>query len=138
MRARLITKTVIAVLALTLASASAADAAKSVKYKGKTAQGKAIKFTMKGNSLKSLVFSITLNCSDGSTLTDTESGFQATRVKNGKFSDDQVGSTDEVVLKGKKRSKGKKVTGTIKVTDKLNSTVSCGPTTVKFTAKRQR
>lgn len=137
MRARLITKTVIAVLALSLASASAADAAKSVKYKGKTSQGKAIKFTIRGSSLKSLVFSITLNCSDGSTLTDTESGFQATKIKNGKFSDDQVGSTDEVVLKGKKRSKGKKVTGTIKVTDKLNSTVSCGPTTVKFSAKRR-
>jgi hypothetical protein len=138
MRARLITKTVIAVLVFSLASVSAADAAKTQKYKGKTSQGKAIKFSIKGNSLKSLVFSITLNCSDGSTLTDTESGFQATRIKNGKFSDDQVGSTDEVVIKGKKKSKGKKVTGTIKVTDKLNSSVNCGPTTVKFSAKRSR
>src|SRR5439155_9095846 len=137
MRTRLLTKTVVAALSLALVGASAADAAKSVKYKGKTSQGKAIKFTIKGNSLKSLVFSVTLNCSDGSTLTDSESGFQATRIKNGKFSDDQVGSTDEVVLKGKRKSKGKKVTGTIKVTDKLNTSVSCGPTTVKFTAKRR-
>ena len=137
MRTRLITKTVVAVVVLSLASASAADAAKTVKYKGKTSQGKAIRFSIKGSSLKGLVFSITLNCSDGSTLTDSESGFQATRIKNGKFSDDQVGSTDEVVFKGKRRSKGKKVTGTIKVTDKLNSSVSCGPTTVKFTAKRR-
>jgi hypothetical protein len=138
MRASVITKTVIAVLVFSLAGASAADAAKTQKYKGKTAQGKAIKFSIKGNSLKSLVFSITLTCSDGSTLTDTESGFQATRIKNGKFSDDQVGSTDEVVLKGKRKSKGKTVTGTIKVTDKLNSSVNCGPTTVKFSAKRHR
>ena len=136
MRTRLITKIVVAVLALTLGGASAAEAAKSVKYKGKTSQGKAIRFAIKGSSLKSLVFSITLTCSDGSTLTDSESGFQATKIKNGKFSDDQVGTTDEVVLKGKRKSKGKKVTGTIKVTDKLNSSVSCGPTTVKFSAKR--
>ena len=57
-----------------------------------------------------------------------------TKIRKNKFSDDQVGSTDEVVFKGKR--KGKKVTGTIKVTDKLSSTVSCGPTTVKFSAKR--
>ena len=82
------------------------------------------------------MFVITLNCSDGSTLTDTESGFQATPIKNGKFSDDQVGTTDEIVLKGQRRNRGKRVTGTLKVTDKLNTTVSCGPQTVKFSAKR--
>src|SRR5437763_237052 len=136
MRTRLITKTVVAALSLALVGASAADAAKSVKYKGKTAQGKAIKFTIKANSLKRLVFTITLNCSEGSTLTDTESGFQATRIKNGKFSADQAGTSDEVVLKGKRRSRGRKGTGTIKVTDKLNSTVSGGPPTGKSRAKR--
>jgi hypothetical protein len=134
MRIGLIVKCVVAVLALTLVWAAAADAATARKYKGKTAQGKAIKFTIKGNTLKGLTFSITLNCSDGSTLTDTESGFQSTTIKKNKFSDDQVGSTDEVVVKGKR--KGKKVTGTIKVTDKLNSSVTCGPQTVKFSAKR--
>jgi hypothetical protein len=138
LRSRLISKSVVAALALTLAFASAADAAKTTKYKGKTSQGKAIKFSIKGSSLKSLTFSITLNCSDGSTLTDTESGFQATKVKKNKFSDDQVGSTDEVVLKGKRKSKGKKVTGTIKVTDKLSSSVSCGPQTVKFSVKKSK
>src|SRR5436305_11869565 len=105
MRARSFTKTVIAVLVLSLATASAADAAKTRKYKGKTSQGKTIRFSIKGNSLKGLVFVITLNCSDGSTLTDTESGFQATPIKRNKFSDDQVGSTDEVVLKGKRKSR---------------------------------
>ena len=134
MRFGLIAKCLATVAALTLVWASAADAAKSRTYKGKTSQGKAIKFKISGSSLKSLKFSITLNCSDGSTLTDTESGFQATPIKKNKFSDDQVGSTDEVILKGKR--KGKKVTGSIKVTDKLNSSVSCGPATVKFTAKR--
>jgi len=135
MRLGLIAKCLAAVAALTLVWAGAADAAKTRTYNGKTSEGKAIKFKISGNSLKSLKFSITLNCSDGSTLTDTESGFQATTIKKNKFSDDQVGSTDEVILKGKR--KGKKVTGTIKVTDKLNSTVSCGPRTVTFTAKRK-
>jgi len=134
MRFGLIAKCLVCVAALALVWAAAADAATTRTYKGKTSQGKAIKFKISGSSLKSLKFSITLNCSDGSTLTDTESGFQATTIKKNKFSDDQVGNTDEVVLKGKR--KGKKVTGTIKVTDKLNSSVSCGPTTVKFTAKR--
>jgi hypothetical protein len=129
-------KLVVAVLSLALVWVPAADAAKARKYKGKTSQGKTIRFSIKGNSLKGLVFVVTLNCSDGSTLTDTESGFQATPIKSGKFSDDQVGSTDEVVLKGQRKNRGKRVTGTLKVTDKLNSTVSCGPQTVKFSAKR--
>lgn len=137
MRVGVIVKSLVAVLALTLVWATAADAATTRKYKGKTSQGKTIRFAIKGNNLKSLVFVITLNCSDGSTLTDTESGFQATKIRKNKFSDDQVGTTDEVILKGKRKSKGKTVTGTIKVTDKLNSTVNCGPQTVKFTAKRR-
>ena len=135
MRSGMFVKCVVALVALALVYASAADAATSRKYKGKTSQGKTIRFAIKGNTLKGLVFTITLNCSDGSTLTDTESGFQTTRIVKGKFSDDQVGSTDEVIVNGRKRS-SRRVTGTIKVTDKLNSTVSCGPTTVKFTAKR--
>jgi hypothetical protein len=137
MRVGMVVKSLVAVLALTLVWATAADAATTRKYKGKTSQGKTIRFAIKGNTLKGLVFVITLNCSDGSTLTDTESGFQSTKIRKNKFSDDQVGSTDEVVFKGKRKSKGKRVTGTLKVTDKLNSTVNCGPQTVKFSAKRR-
>ena len=138
MRSGRIVKLLVALLALALVGASASDAAtKARKYKGKTSQGKTIKFTIKGNTLTGLNFSITLDCSDGSTLTDTESGFQSTKISKNKFSDDQVGTTDEVVMSGKRKSKGKKVTGTLKVTDKLNSTVTCGPKTVKFTAKRR-
>jgi hypothetical protein len=138
MRSGKVLKFVVALLALAMVYASAADAATTRKYKGKTSQGKTITFKIKSNKLSALKFSITLNCSDGSTLTDTESGFQATKISKNKFSDDQVGSTDEVVISGKRKSKGKKVIGTIKVTDKLSSTVSCGPGTVKFTAKRTR
>jgi len=138
MRSGKFLKLVVALLALTMVYASAADAATTSKYKGKTSQGKTITFKIKSNRLSALKFSVTLNCSDGSTLTDTESGFQATKIKNNKFSDDQVGTTDEVVFSGKRKSKGKKVTGSIKVTDKLSSTVTCGPQTVKFTVKRTK
>jgi hypothetical protein len=115
---------------------TAADAATTRSFKGKTSQKKAITFKVTGKSLKSLKFTINLTCSDGSTLTDVESGFQTIKIgTGGKISDDQVGSTDEVVTTG--TLKGKKVTGKIRVTDKLNSTVTCGPQTIKFTATRK-
>lgn len=137
MRSNLIARLVVALLALALVSATAADAATTRKYRGKTSQGKKITFKVRGNTLSALAFSINLNCSDGSTLTDSETGFQKIKIsKSGKISDDQVGKTDEVILKAQRRSKGKRFTGTIKVTDKLSSSVTCGPTTVKFSAKR--
>jgi hypothetical protein len=136
MRPGLITKCITACLILALAGATAADAATTRSYKGKTSQKKTITFKISGRSLKSLKFTINLTCSDGSTLTDVESGFQTIKISaRGKISDDQVGSTDEVVTTAKK--KGRKVTGTLKVTDKLSSTVNCGPQTIKFTATRR-
>jgi hypothetical protein len=136
MRLGLITKCITACLILALAGATAADAATTRSYKGKTSQKKTITFKITGRSLKSLKFTINLNCSDGSTLTDVESGFQAMKIgTGGKISDDQVGATDEVVTTAKK--KGSKVTGTIRVTDKLSSTVSCGPQTIRFSARRR-
>jgi hypothetical protein len=136
MRPGLITKCIAACLALSLAGAVAADAATTRTFKGKTSQKKAISFKVTGKKLRSLKFTINLNCSDGSTLTDVETGFQTIKIgRGGKISDDQVGKTDEVVMTAKLR-RGK-VTGTLRVTDKLNSTVSCGPQTVKFTARRR-
>ena len=136
MRSGLTAKAVAAALSLTLVWVAAADAATTRKYKGKTSQGKTITFKIRSNSLRSLKFSVVLNCSDCSSLTDTESGFQSTRIRKNKFTDTQVGTTDEVVFSGTRKRKGKRVTGKIKVTDKLNSTVSCGPATVTFSAKR--
>jgi hypothetical protein len=136
MRPGLITKCITACLVVSLAGVTAADAATTRSFKGKTSQKKTITFKVRGKSLKSLKFTINLTCSDGSTLTDVESGFQTIKIgSGGKISDDQVGSTDEVVTTGK--LKGKKVTGKIRVTDKLSSTVTCGPQTIKFTARRK-
>jgi hypothetical protein len=136
MRSGLTAKAVAAVLSLSLLWVAAADAATTRKYKGKTSQGKTITFKIRSGAVRSLKFSIVLNCSDGSTLTDAESGFQATRIRKNKFSDTQVGQTDEVVYNGTRKRKGRRVTGKLTVTDKLNSTVSCGPATVTFSAKR--
>jgi hypothetical protein len=136
LRPGLITKCIAACLALSLAGAAAADAATTRSYKGKTSQKKTITFKITGKRLKSLKFTINLTCSDGSTLTDVETGFEAMKIgKGGRISDDQVGKTDEVVTTARLR-RGK-VTGTLKVTDKLSSSVTCGPQTVKFTARRQ-
>ena len=137
MRSRLVTKIVGVGVALALVGVTAADAATSRTYKGKTGQKKAISFKVKGSKITSLKFTINLTCSDGSTLTDVESGFQTIKIgKRGKINDDQVGSTDEIVMKAKK--KRRKITGTLKVTDKLNSSTTCGPVTVKFSAKQKR
>jgi|1185.fasta_scaffold729916_2 hypothetical protein len=137
MRPGLIKKCIAACLALSLAGAAAADAATTRSFKGKTSQKKTITFRITGKKLKRLKFSINLTCSDGSTLTDAESGFETIKIgKSGKISDTQVGKTDTVVTTARLR-RGK-VTGTLKVTDKLSSTVSCGPQTVKFSAKRVR
>ena len=119
-----------------MACVAVAMAAGAQTFKGKTSQKKAIKFKVKAHKITGLGFSINLQCSDHNTLTDSESGFQAIRVgSGGTFSDDQIGSSDEVKIRG--RIKGKKATGKITVTDKLSRTVTCGPRTVKFTAKRR-
>jgi hypothetical protein len=127
----------VAILVLALTWSVAADAATTRKYKGKTAQGRTITFNVRGNTLTALKFSVTLSCADGSTLTDAEGGFQPIKIRNGRISDDQTGTTDEVVLKARRGSGGKRFSGTITVTDKLSPTVGCGPTKVKFSAKRR-
>lgn len=138
MRPGLIKKCIAACLALSLAGAAAADAATTRVFKGKTSQKKTITFKIKGKRLTSLKFSINLTCSDGSTLTDLETGFESMKIsRTGRINDTQVGKTDEVVTTARVR-RGRKVSGTIKVTDKLSSTVSCGPQTVKFSARRIR
>src|SRR5205814_10572437 len=133
---RLVTKIVGVGVALALVGVTAADASTKRTFKGKTSQKKAISFKVKGNKITGLKFTVDLTCSDGSTLTDVESGFQTIKFgKRGKINDDQVGSTDEIVMVAKSR-RGK-VKGTLKVNDKLNASTTCGPQTVKFTAKRK-
>jgi hypothetical protein len=112
---------------------SALAAGKTGTFAGKTAQHRNIKLKVSAGQVKLLNFSIELKCRDGSVLVDTESGFQATKLSGGKFSDSQVGSTDTVTYSGK--VSGSKATGTVKVTDKLGK-VKCNSPKVKFTVHR--
>lgn len=68
-------------------------------------------------------------------MIDTESGFEPTRIgKNGTFKDVQVGSTDEVILKG--RRKGNVVRGKVRVIDRIGTKkVKCHSKLIGFHAK---
>ena len=125
------------VVVIALAVAAVAAAATRHTYKGRTSQGSAVSFSIKGRTLTNLRFSITLNCPDGTTVPESESGFQAIRINSkGRFSDRQVGKSDDVRTSG--TVKGTRVTGTVRVTDKVSKTVTCGPGSATFTATRAK
>jgi hypothetical protein len=123
------------VCALALVAALAVSSASARLLQGRTAQKYPIKVAVNGGKLKLLHFKAKLSCADGSVLIDTESGFQPTRIgKGGAFSDVQVGSTDEVILKG--RVKGRVVQGKVRVVDHIGKKkIKCHSRLVKFTAK---
>jgi len=118
-------------LAVGLVAGSAVAGVTPGTYTGKTAQKKSVKLKVSAKQVTLLNFSIELKCHDGSILVDQESGFEPSTLKNGKFSDVQVGSGDTVKYSGKVA--GKKATGTLKVTDKVGK-VACASPNVKFTA----
>lgn len=121
-------------IAVGLVAGSAIAAGSAGTYGGKTAQKRAVKLKVSAKQAKLMNFTIELKCKDGSTLVDQESGFEPSILRNGKFSDVQVGSGDTVKYSGK--VKGAKVTGTLKVTDKVGK-VRCVSPNVKFTARRK-
>ena len=122
------------VCALALAAVFAVEASARV-YQGRTAQKYPIKVAVNGGKLKLLHFKAKLSCADGSVLIDTESGFEPTRIqKNGAFTDVQVGSSDEVILKG--RRKGNVVRGKVRVIDQIGKKkVKCHSKLIGFHAK---
>jgi hypothetical protein len=114
-----------------------AGAAPKRVYKGKTKQKRGVRLTARGNTIKLRHFTARLNCRDGSVLVVQESGFQRTKLRHGgRFHDVQVGSTDEVLFKG--RVKKKAVHGKIRVTDRLHKHgVKCRSKWIKFSAKKK-
>lgn len=118
-------------LALALLAAGALAAARTQTYTGKTAQHRKVALKVGRTQVVLGSFSIELKCRDGSTLVDSESGFEPSALRGGRFKDVQVGSTDTVHIAG--RVKGAKATGTLKVTDQVGK-VRCTSPTVKFTA----
>jgi hypothetical protein len=136
-RARLLSCLVAALLAAALC-ASVAVAGKSgggrgVTYRGQTAQKKPIKVKGASGSLSLVSFQIRMLCHDGSFYFASVSGFEPTPVKRGRFSDTEYGATDVVEWEGTVRAA--RITGRVKVEDRLPSGIRCGSGPVKFTAR---
>ncbi|HEX3735565.1 MAG TPA: hypothetical protein VHU86_10500 [Solirubrobacterales bacterium] len=117
------------------AVASAAPAQGSSALQGRTAQGRRIRLALGRDSVEIKRFTVQLRCRGGDVLVDEESGFQPTPVKpGGRLHDDQLGSTDEVRLRG--HLGGRRLQGAIRVTDRLAG-ARCDSRWVKFTASQR-
>ncbi len=128
---------VICVAAAGAVFAGAAEAGKkgngNVK-KGHTAQRRNIQIAVYDRSVELKHFSIELRCKGGYELIDLESGFKPSRLrKNNRIHDHQVGSTDDVYIRG--RLGNHHVYGAIRVRDKLGSH-RCDSHWVRFNARR--
>lgn len=125
------------VCALMLAAEGAplAGAAPKRVYKGRTAQKQTVRITLHGNKLKLRHFTARLKCRNGVNLIVEESGFVPTPVRaNGRFRDIQVGKTDEVLFKGRVRTKV--VRGKLRVKDRLRKGgPRCVSRWIKFRAR---
>ena len=137
MRFRLVIGAIM-VCALVVAAVGApfAGAAPERLYKGKTAQKRSVRISKHGNTIEMRHFSAVLRCRNGANLVVTESGFKRTRLQHGnRFSDVQVGTTDEVFFRGAVR--GKAVVGRLRVKDHLRGKHSpaCASKWLKFRAR---
>lgn len=115
------------------ASSTSAGAAQGERYTGKTAQKFTITLSVGERRIQMLRFKIRLRCRDGSLLFDDLSDFEPARLKRGgRFSDLQFGPTDEVIARGRV-GKGR-VSGKLRVRDKLANGVPCDSGAVGFSA----
>jgi hypothetical protein len=86
--------------------------------RGRTAQGRHIRVMLFADRITIQNFSIELHCSGGYTLVDSESNFLSSVAnRKGRIHDVQVGSTDEVLIRG--HLADHKVSGQIRVRDRL-------------------
>lgn len=135
MRARLSLATFACLLTSALLLAPGALGAKSSAYRGKTSQGKQIQIAASPSQIAPIRFKVKMLCRDGSLLFGDASDFESTPLSaSGRFSDTQYGTTDTVSWSGK--LKAQKISGTLRVKDRLQSGVRCDSGAVSFTAKR--
>jgi hypothetical protein len=112
-----------------------AIAQKSSAYRGKTSQGKQIQIASSQSQIAPIRFKVKMLCRDGSLLFGDASDFEATVLSaSGRFSDTQYGMTDTVAWSG--RLKGRTISGTLRVKDRLQSGVRCDSGPVSFSAKQ--
>ena len=124
------------VLASVAMSADASAAGRGAKVaSGKTAQGRTMRVKVMPHEIKLIAFSIELRCSGGYTLVDQESNFLPSAVGwNGRIHDAQVGTTDEILIRG--RLRGRTVGGRIRVRDRLGK-YRCSSPWVSFTVRER-
>ena len=135
MRVRMVLMAAMVCGLLTVGAEQMADAApRRQLMKGRTGQRYRIALRDRGGAIEVMRFTIKLSCRDGSTLIDEESGFQRTPVqRGGNFHDDQLGSTDEVLIGG--RLRGHTARGKVRVKDPLGNGVRCDSHWVRFSAR---
>lgn len=138
MRSRLFLGALLVVALVAGQATPAASAASKRVYKGKTAQKRNVRLTVRGNTLKLRYFKAKLKCRNGTALIVTETGFVRTPIRrNGRFRDVQVGKTDEVFFQG--RVRGKVVRGRLRVKDRLHKRgPRCASRWIPFRAKLRR
>lgn len=121
-------------LALAPGSALAGKGGKNV-HKGRTAQGRTIRVAVYKRSIELKHFTIKLRCRKGGTLIDVESGFLPSKLrKHNRIHDHQVGSTDDVYVRG--RLYRHHLKGAIRVRDRWGKKNKCDSKWVRFHAKR--
>ncbi|MBA3866745.1 MAG: hypothetical protein H0X42_10460 [Solirubrobacterales bacterium] len=132
---RLIAAAICTAVACGLVLNSAAAAGSGVQVsKGRTAQGRQIRIAFHPRSVELKHFTIRLRCKGGDVLIDAESGFLPSKVlKNGRIRDHQVGSTDDVYLRG--RLGNHRLHGAIRVRDRLGKH-RCDSKWVRFHVQR--
>lgn len=112
-----------------------AEALRGARYVGKTAQKFRITMKVGKRHIQLLRFKIRLRCRDGGLLFDDLSDFEPARLRRkGRFADLQFGPTDEVITRG--RVRGSRVTGKIRVKDKLKNGIRCDSGSVRFNVRR--
>jgi hypothetical protein len=114
-----------------------ASATRRVVYRGKTEQKRKIQLASAPGQIVLVRFNAKLLCRDGSLLHADLSDFEASPLRrDGSFSDLQHGPTDTVSWHG--RLRGGRVTGALRVRDRLESGVRCDSGRVGFRAGRVR
>ena len=102
-------------------------------YRGKTSQKQKIQLSSGPGQIIPIRFKVKLICRDGSLLHADLSDFQASPLeRSGRFSDVQRGPTDAVSWRGRLRDH--KVSGSMRVKDRLPSGVRCDSGRVRFSA----
>lgn len=135
MRARLCICLCLSALLLALIpSQGSASGARHV-YRGKTAQKLKLQLSVSSGEITLIRFKVTMLCRDGSLLHGDLSDFEGSALTHsGGFADTQYGPTDSVHWKG--RLRGRKVSGSLRVTDRLSGGVRCDSGLVGFSARR--